>query len=294
MAYLAAFGCAVCYGAGSVLQSTSARRIPAAGHLDPRLVVRLARQAPYLAGLGLDLVGWLLSLVAVRSLPLFAVQAILTASVGVTALLATVFLRIRPDRAQIRALVTLGLGVVLLAVTAQPGHPQPVAATSAILIALAALPVALACVQAGRTLSGDRAALALGALSGLAFGGTALCARAFADDHTLLAVIDDPLSWALPVYAALGMTAFGTALQSGSVTLAMAGQAAAETVAPAIIGLALLGDHARPGGAPIAVAGFALTVSAAAWLAAHSSLTPGTVIEACPPAVTDHRPAARP
>jgi len=77
VAYLAAFACAGCYGVGSVLQSIAARRTATAAGLDPRLLARIATQAPYLVGTALDLVGWLFSLVAVRTLPLFAVQAIL-------------------------------------------------------------------------------------------------------------------------------------------------------------------------------------------------------------------------
>lgn len=279
MACLAAFACAVCYGVGAVLQSIGARRTATAGGLDPRLLARLAMQAPYLIGMALDLVGWLLSLVAVRTLPLFAVQAILAASVGVTAVLARVFLRVRLQRAQVCMLVVLGLGVVLLAVTAAPGRPRPVGSLSAALIALGVLPVAAACVWAGRALSGDRAVLALGGLSGLAFGGTALCARMVESDHTLVELVGDPLSWALLAYGAVGLTVFGAALQRGSVTLAMTGQATAETVAPAVVGLILLGDHARPGTGLIATAGFTLTILAAAWLAAHSRVEPAAATE---------------
>ncbi|WP_261565176.1 hypothetical protein [Frankia gtarii] len=278
VAYLSAFACAVCYGVGSILQSIGARRTATtAGALDPRLLVRLAVQVPYLVGMGLDLVGWVLSLVAVRSLPLFAVQAILVASVGVTAVLARIFLRVRLDRAQAAALVVLGLGVVLLAATAAPGKPRPVGSTAAVLIALGILPTALGCFWAGRALSEGRAVLALGGLSGLAFGGTALCARALEADHTLVEVVADPLSWALLIYGVVGMVAFAAALQRGSVTIAMAGQATAETVVPAIIGLTLLGDHARSGSGGIATTGFVLTVLAAAWLAAHSRVEPDAV-----------------
>jgi hypothetical protein len=126
VACMAAFGCALCYGAGSVLQSVGARRVATIDGLNPTLVVRFAGQVPYVAGLLLDLVGWLLSLVAVRLLPLFAVQAILAGSVGVTALLAAIFLGSRPSGTQIVGLAALGVGVTLLAATAEPGPPHRV------------------------------------------------------------------------------------------------------------------------------------------------------------------------
>ena len=76
LAYLAAFGCALCYGVGSILQDIAAKRVEADSKLDARLLVRVTTQLPYVGGLGLDLVGWVLSLLALLRLPLFAVQAI--------------------------------------------------------------------------------------------------------------------------------------------------------------------------------------------------------------------------
>ena len=60
---------------------------------------------------------------------------------------------------------------------------------------------------------------------------------------------------------------FGTALQRGSVTTASAVMFVVETVVPAAVGLALLGDRTRPGFAPVAAAGFALTLACAVLLA---------------------------
>ncbi len=52
LALAAAFGCAACYGVGSVLEQIGARREEAATTLDPRLLIRLAGQLPYLVGPG--------------------------------------------------------------------------------------------------------------------------------------------------------------------------------------------------------------------------------------------------
>src|SRR3954469_23577154 len=83
-ALVAALGCAVCYGTGSVLEQVGARRERTATSIDPRLLLRLAGQAPYVAGLALDGVGWALSLLALRTLPLFLVQSAVAASIAVT------------------------------------------------------------------------------------------------------------------------------------------------------------------------------------------------------------------
>ena len=62
---------------------------------------------------------------------------------------------------------------------------------------------------------------------------------------------------------------FATALQRGSVTRATALTFAVDTVVPAGIGLALLGDATRPGYATIAAVGFVLTITGALALATH-------------------------
>ena len=84
---LGAVGAALCYGVGSVLQALAARRTTSAEGLDPRLLLRLARSWQYVVGLALDGVAFLLSIVALRSLPLFTVQSIVASFLAVTAVL---------------------------------------------------------------------------------------------------------------------------------------------------------------------------------------------------------------
>ncbi|MFL6112502.1 MAG: hypothetical protein ACJ786_14275, partial [Catenulispora sp.] len=109
---LLAAGAACCYGVGSVLQAVAANRTAAVEVLDPRLLVRLAGQLSYLAGLGLDALGFVLDLLALRTLPLFLVQSVIAGSVGVTAIFAAVVLHIRLRRAEVVALLTLLVGLV--------------------------------------------------------------------------------------------------------------------------------------------------------------------------------------
>lgn len=90
---LGAFGAALGYGIDSVLQALAARRITAVEGLDPRLMVRLVRSWQYLLGLALDGAAFLLSIVALRTLPLFTVQAIVASFLAVTAILGAVVLK---------------------------------------------------------------------------------------------------------------------------------------------------------------------------------------------------------
>jgi drug/metabolite transporter (DMT)-like permease len=253
LAYLAALACALCYGVGSILEDVAAKRATD--------VAGAMKHPIYVAGLGLDLVGWLLSLLALQRLPLFAVQAAVASSVAVTVVLAAFVLHDPISRGQVAALAAMGVGLVLLALSAAPDAPASISdpTTAALIGGVAIVGLLGLAAKGGR---GPRIAGLLGALSGLGFGGTAVCARALEADGTLRGVLTDPLTIALVAYGALGLVLFTLALQRGSVTVATASQYAAETVVPAAIGLLVLGDSARHGLAWAAAAGFVLTVGA--------------------------------
>ncbi len=288
LAYLAAFGCALCYGVGSILQDIAAKRVAPDTRLDARLLVRVTTQLPYVGGLGLDLAGFVLSLLALLRLPLFAVQAIAASSIGVVAVLSSIRTRTRPSHRQLVVLVVLGVGLVALAATASPDRPTAAPTGFALAMWIGVVLVAGCGALVARTVTGDRAGAVLGGLSGLAFGGAALCARAVEAHGQLSEVVRDPSSWALLVFGALGIALYAAALQRGSVTIATACQYALETLVPAVIGLVVLGDRARPGWAGVAVVGFMLTLGAAIALTFDSSVTPG----AHPTAAPDGLPSA--
>ena len=88
---LCALGSALCFGTASVFQAVAARRAAqdgGGGAVDPRLMARVLRQGWYLAGLGLDGLGFLMELVALRTVPIYVVGAALAASLAVTAVVA--------------------------------------------------------------------------------------------------------------------------------------------------------------------------------------------------------------
>jgi drug/metabolite transporter (DMT)-like permease len=266
-----ALGAAVAYGAGSVLQDVGARRTHASGSLDPRLLLRLARQAPYVAGLGCDLLGFALSLVALRTLPLFAVQAAVASSIGVTALLAAWVLRQVPRRRDVAALCVLGAGLLLLGASAAPDRPASLPRWGGWLVLALAAVVAVAGWALARR-SGEQAGVVLGGVAGVAYGGVGVAARAVGVPHPLWHGLGDPLVLAVVAYGLLGTLLYATSLQRAPVTTATAALFAAETVVPALVGLAVLGDRARPGLAPIAALGFAVTVAACLALTRYASV----------------------
>ena len=264
-AYAAAILCAVCYGLASVLQSIGARRVEASESIDARSLARIATQIPYLVGLGLDGTAWLLSLLALSRLPLFVVQAMVAGAIGFTVLFAALFQHLRPTGRQVAFILVLASGLLGLALSGAPEEARRTPPAYSWGMWAGVIVIAVIGAVAAKNMRGDKAAAALGGLSGLAFGGTALCARALVADVSI-SDLRDPLLWGMLAYGALGLVFFASALQRGSVTVATAWLFTAETVVPSIIGLTILGDSARPGFALIAAVSFVVTIVAAVGL----------------------------
>ena len=268
-ALICAFVANVSYGIGTVLQTVGARRATSSQHLDVMLFARLGRQLPYLAGLALDGVGFLASVIALRRLPLFVVQSAIAGSIGVTALAAVFVFGFRLRASDIVAIVVLLVGLALLAVSAGTQEVAHVSHLGGGLLLAGVLVVMLAGVGAAR-LPDPKGGIALAACAGLGFTGTAIAARTLHIPHHLWHLGAEPVAIALVLYGVLAMLLFATALQRGSITAISAVTFAVETIVPSIIGLALLGDRTRPHFELVAVAGFGFTVGASLVLARYS------------------------
>lgn len=264
-----AAGAALCYGFASVLQAVSAARTRAATSLDPRLIVRLARQGPYVAGLALDAAGFAFDVLALRTLPLFLVQSVVAGSVGVTAVTARLVFGSRLRRRAVAALVALVGGLVLLSVAAEPGRAAPLSQVGSWLLLGSAGVLAGAAVAVARWWQATPVTLAV--LAGAGFAGVAVAARVLPAPRPLGHVFGEPAAWALVVFGGVAILLFASALQRGTVTAVSAVMFAVETVVPAVVGLTWLGDAVRPVmGPPLATAGFLVTLGSAVILAPHA------------------------
>jgi hypothetical protein len=259
-AYLAAFASAIFYGISAVVEGRSARATPIDGRSGKRAAVRATLRPLYLAGMALSVLAWVSSLVALRRLPLFAVQSIAAGSIGVVVLLAWVHTGHKPSRRVGSLLAVLAFGLVLLAVSAAPSGPADVSWVFRALLWLGVILVAVGAVLATR-LQGPRGSTVLGVTSGLADAGMALAARTI-HVGSLAALLREPIALAFVPCAVIGVVAFAAALQRGSASIALACQQATLTVVPSIIGLVVLGDRPRPGFLPETIAGLAITVGA--------------------------------
>ena len=275
---LGAFGAAFCYGIGSVLQAVAARGTATAEGLDPRLLLRLAKSWRYLVGVGLDGLGFVLSIAAVRTLPLFVVQSIVASFLAITAIVGAVVLHMPLRRSDKVGLAVVIGGLVLVGLSAAEDRAVDVSSAEQWGVLVFVISLAVVAVPLAR-IPGAAGAAALGAVAGLAFGATAVAARMLPGSLALDQIfgqlgdlLTSPATYALMVAGALALLTYSIALQRGTVTQATAPLVVGETVAPALVGLLLLGDEPREGWGWVATLGFVLAVAGAVSLSRHGEI----------------------
>jgi drug/metabolite transporter (DMT)-like permease len=273
---VAALVSAFCYGVASVMQAIAIRatsrrpaRIregdPAAARVDPGLLVRLLGQWRFLVSLAIDMVGFLAQLVALRRLPLFAVQAVIASNVAVTAVFAAWLMRVRLSGREWLAVAGVVVGVGLLGSSAGAEGASTVGPAFQIGLMVAVAGVAVVGVAAAR-LPGWARTPALGATAGLGYAVLAVAARIL-PGFSPGQLVRSPAAYTLAAAGIVSFLMYASALEGGSVTVATAAVVLAETVPPAVVGVVFLGDTTRHGLTGLAVAGFVLAVACAVALA---------------------------
>jgi drug/metabolite transporter (DMT)-like permease len=262
---LLALGCSVCYGTATVLQAAATRSVDAGSDsgVDPALLLRALRQWRYLVGVGLDGLGFLLQIAALRLVPIYVVAAAIAASLAVTAIVAAWVLSTRLSTMEWAAVAVVCGSLAMLGVAAGPegsGHGPPGLGWALLVVAAV---VFVAGAAAGRL--GDRSrALVLGLGAGAGFGVDEIAVRLIDTiDPTKASFYANPAVYALVAGGAAGFLLLTSALSRGSVTTAVAGMVIGETVGPALVGVAWLGDKTRDGLGWMVVTGFVIAVAAA-------------------------------
>lgn len=279
LSLVGAFLAAVAYGAATILQAVGVAQL-AALPTAPGWRSRLPGGTVYLSGLLLDLLGFFLSAKALRQLPLFLVESAVASSVAITAVLAVLFLGVRLLRAEIVALGGVGVGLILLAVSAKEGPPRHVGQLAGWLLLLTAAVVALMLVVGWRAVPDPAtSAVVLAVTAGVGFGMLGVAARILVVPDPWWRVVSEPTLWSLVAHGVLASIAYGLALSRGRTTTVAAVSFATETVLPAIIGLALLGDGVRHHLWIVATVGFVLTLGSCIALARRAEPEPSPVVD---------------
>ncbi|MHB1062919.1 MAG: hypothetical protein ACYC1Z_00220 [Georgenia sp.] len=246
----AALLAALAMGAGAVAQAVAARR--ATG-------VRVLVHPAYLVGTGLDLGGWALSVLAMRHLPLLAVQTVLAGSLAVTVVLGVPVLGVRPLRRVWTAVLVVCLAGAVVVVAAQPGPPSP--APPGFTPALVGALLVVGAVAVSRYRHSTTVGFAV--LAGVGYSGAAVAARAV-HGAPVQVLAGEPLVWLVGGFALFGAVMFARALETrdDAVNLASAWLWVVEIVVPSSVGVLVLGDRVRPGWSVPALLAVAATVAA--------------------------------
>jgi hypothetical protein len=274
---------AVCYAAASILQALAARRSAS--------LAQTFGHPLYLIGIGCDALAWIGSMIALRELAVYLVESILAGSLALTVVAARFILRSRLRRRDVAAVAASVIALTVLALSA--GSQHSMTATPQVRLWLCAAATTAAMIGWGASRLNSPGLVA--AIGGLCLGGAALTGRAL--PTAPMAIVTEPLTAALLIFAVTGMLMYAHALQIGQVGPVTAVHWTAEVVAPSAIALLLLGDTVRAGWQlPAAIAGV-ITLGAAALLATAPATNAAHQPQAAPdrPALpTGARPTPHP
>ncbi|MER5753628.1 hypothetical protein [Streptomyces sp. NPDC002088] len=261
---LLALCASVLMGTATVFQALGARAVAAGG---PGAAVRATWQWPFLVGIALDTLGFVCQLVSLRLVPLFLVEAAVAGSLAVTAVVAAGLLRVRLRRMEWAAVGAVCCGLALMAIAAgrETGGDGDDTMRLVVLAGSVGLAV-LGWAVSTRFVGVRQHAAVLGGMAGVSFGLVAVAARLL-PGLTVPGIFAEPVAYAVVLSGLCGYLLLIGALQSGAVTAATAAMVIGQTVGPAVFGIVWLGDTTRHGLAPLAAAGFALSIAGALALA---------------------------
>jgi drug/metabolite transporter (DMT)-like permease len=258
-AVLACVVAACSYAAGAVLQSRGAQHNHAS---DIKGLAAMMGRGWYMAGLACDLVGWLLTIYAVKHLPLFAVYSTLSGSVAITVVLARIFLHTPLRRIDAVAVAIVLVGLVLVGLAAESADESGGGARARVVLAAALVPVALLAIAAVR----GKRAIGAAVTAGLLFSLGAAAVRTLDLGDGAIGLLKQPTAWAVLLYLGAGLLVHARSLQHGNVGPVLVASAT---------GYFLFDDSVRPGTLVFAIIGIVLALGATVHLAlAPSSPTP--------------------
>jgi hypothetical protein len=234
-------------------------------------------QPRYIAGLFTDLLAWGCSVLALRTLPVFAVQAVIGGTIALTAVISARMMGARlPTTTRIAVVLCLA-GLVAVAASAGSGHPHVHhrSVDVVLLVSLVLLAVAVLALRQGKH------AWPLALVSGMGFGGTALSVRAAhvqtGDGFDLLQLLGQPSTYLVVGFWLVGMIGYTAALARGDVGPVTAVFTVTEVLVPGMAGILLLGDPVRPGWGWVLASGLACAVAGTVLIAKAPPLRPPRV-----------------
>lgn len=243
------------FGAGVALQQRPASEVPAEFAARPGLLMRVARQPVWLAGVAAEIGGFVLQVIALRHGSLVVVQPLLTTSLLFTLALVGAWTRQGVTASEWAALFAVVAGLALFMFVASPSERSSGSAdpTDWIITGLSIGAAIVVLVWFGLRAADRPRAAALGLAAGLSDAFMAVMTKAFAHvtDHGLWSVLT---SWAPYALCAAGLTAMlltQTAYQTGLPKVSLPIITVADPLVSCGIGVALFGEALRFAGARV-------------------------------------------
>lgn len=232
----------------------------------------LVTRPRYLGGLAVDGLGWATTVVALRYLPVFVVQAVLGGAIALTAIGARIVYGSALRRVDRLACAACVVGLVLVASSAGADRPAGPSSAAELALGAAATVLVVALVAAWRA----GAAWSLALVAGLGFGGSSVAVRAvhLSVGESLVGLFGAPPLYLVVVFGAVGLVAYSRALEQASLARVTAIVLVTEVTVPGLAGIVLLGDSVRPGGWAAMSAGLVLAVAGVVVLAGSPAQQP--------------------
>lgn len=221
------------------------------------LLLRLARNRRWAAGLAVAAAGVALHAAALHAGALAVVQPVLVMSVALALPARAVLDRARPSAGQVLAGAVLAAGVAIFVTAAHPhaGHAAPDGRGAAAVIAAGVALAGLGSVIAARARSGRVAGFALGVAAGTLYGlaGGVLKAAVQAALHDPAALIAGWPPWALAVLATWGFIIHQRAYAHAPLGVSLPALSVANPLAGVVFGMLVFGE--TPAHGPLALLG---------------------------------------
>jgi drug/metabolite transporter (DMT)-like permease len=261
-----ALAAALLFGIGTVLQQRAAMQVPDEEAMKAGLLVRLAKQPIWLAGIAADALGFVGQAVALAIGRIVVVQPLLATAVVFALPLGARLDKRRLTRREIVGAAAVVGGVASFVVVANPtgGVDNPELSvwivSGAVCLALTGLLVVL---SRGRP-PGLKASL-LGSAAGILFALSAVLTKAVADQlgDGILDIFTHWQVYALVAVGWVGMTLSSAALQTGALAPAAATQMSLDPVVSVALGVFAFDEslHDSFVGGAVALIGFALMIA---------------------------------
>ena len=262
-AWLALLVAVLAFGSASLLQANGARR-PAEHVGGLRLFGQLMSNWQYVLGSALDVGAVFLIGYALIELPLFLVQAAASSSLAVTVLGSALLYPHERQRGVWRPVLAVVAGLTLVGSSAASGASKSLPNLGLVILGLCVPLLVVAGVVLSRTSLAPHVRDAV--LAGSAYAGLGISLRSLHARPTFVGSVTQTAAFLAAAYLAVALFFFGRALRGGTVTEAMAIVVSSDTIAPALVGVLLLGDRTRPGWGSAAIFGLLATIAGVLWL----------------------------